>query len=1768
MFRNHSFAGALAFLCTILSAASPQPVNANALASTPYSATAPANSPPPQMPQITQPVNDSVRVQLTGNTDSTLVSGADLGAVADSLPMDHMWLQLRRSPASEQALDQLIDALHDPKSPSFHQWLTAEQFGSLYGPAQSDINTVVAWLESQGFTVNSVFPSGMLIEFSGTAADVRTAFTTQLHNYNVGGTTYLSNASDPSIPAALAPVVVGVVSLNNRFPHPLMHKRSEAANNPGAGMAKVLPAIPDFTFTDPTDGTFYAVAPGDFNTIYNVNPVWAQGITGLGQTIVVIEDTNIQNASDVTTFRTAFGLSGFHGTFTQVHPTGAATCTNPGVNGDEGEAALDAEWAGVAAPDANIELASCADAGTVFGGLSAAQNLLNSASPPQIMSVSYGECESANGAASNTAYVNTWQQAVAEGTTVFVSSGDEGAASCDANRVEATHGIAVSGFASTPYNVAVGGTDFIDFANSLQPGGPPLSTYWQSGNNATFASAISYVPEMPWDDSCANSILYAALGFTDGVTACNDATVKSDGYVTTGAGSGGPSNFSAKPSWQTGVVGIVADGKRDIPDVSLFAANGGWSHFLVFCLTDAAQGGAPSCDYTNTTNILKYLAAGGTSFAAPALAGIQALINQSSGQSWGNMNTAYYQLAAAEYGNSGSLSNCNASNGNTVGSSCIFYDITQGDIDVPCRLGTPNCFNNSAASVSNNNCNTGAASHAKICGVLSTSTTASQPAYPATQGWDFATGLGSVNVANLVKAMNPSTAFKLVYTLEPGASYASKAPITVKVSVENLSGTVLTGDTSTVMLALSGGTAGATLGGTLTANAVAGVATFSNVTVDKVGTNYVLNATDGSLLGATSSTFNITTGAASAISFSTSPSNAAVNTSITPAIVVHVQDAGGNAVSGDGVTLTIANNAGGAGTVLTGGGSVNTDSSGNATFSGVSLNKVGTSYTLTATDSSGTPLTVISSAFNITAGAAAQLVFQQQPTNTTAGMSISPAIVVHAQDAGGNAVSGDSITLTIANNAGGSTLTGGGSASTNVAGNAMFNDVSLNKIGTSYTLTATDSSGTPLTITSSAFNITAGAAAQLVFVQQPSNGTVGAAISPAITVQVQDANGNNVSSTGTAITLTANGPGPIASGGSANTASGLASFGSVVLNTAGSYTLTAASGALTAATSGTFTIGMASQTITFPNPPVQTYSPSGTFALGATASSGLTVSYGSNTPGVCTVSGSTATIVTAGNCSITASQAGDGNYNAATPVTDSITINMASQSITFNTTAPTGEAVGGPTYTPAATASSGLAVAFSIDATSTAGACAISAGVVSFTGVGNCIINANQAGDTNYNAATQVQQSVAVGIASQAIAFTSTAPSGATAGGTYIVTATASSSLPVALTIDAAATSVCSLDGNTTGSTVTYNGVGTCTIDADQAGNASYLPAPLAQQSFDVTPGAAAALNFTIQPSDTTAGVAISPAVQVSLVDAFGNLETGDSTHSVTLALAAGSDPSFNSGGAVTLSGGVATFPAITLTRAASGYELGASTDAGAFTATSNAFTVNPAAVVNLAFNPDPPSNTVAGVAIPGTETVTESDQYDNVVTTDNSSTISIVANGPGSLVASPVTATVSAGVASFNGDLILDKAGSYTLTASTSASALASATSQSFTVSAASGNGLQFTPAPGDILLGQSLGNVTVTEYDDFGNQILSDNSTSITLTAGSCGGTTLGTGVLTGGVVTIDSTLDFHTLATGVSLSATAAGSPAPKPATSTFNVGANGDFLFFSGFDACVP
>src|SRR6266699_2318957 len=278
---------------------------------------------------ITQKIDEGKLVTLRGNMRPEANAANDRGLVPGNFPMEHMLLQLQRPPELETALQQFIDELHNPASPNFHKWLTAQQFGERFGLAQQDLETITHWLEAHGFTVNVLYPSGMLIDFSGTAAQVRAAFHTEIHSLKVNGANHIANVRNPQIPAALAPAVLGIVSLHDFRPQP-MHK---------------MRAPPNYTFGS-LFGSTYAVVPPDLATIYNLNPQFSSGTSGQGQTIGVIEDTNVYSTADWTTFRSTFGLTSYSsGSLIQVHPTpssGTNNCSNPGVLApNDAEAILD-----------------------------------------------------------------------------------------------------------------------------------------------------------------------------------------------------------------------------------------------------------------------------------------------------------------------------------------------------------------------------------------------------------------------------------------------------------------------------------------------------------------------------------------------------------------------------------------------------------------------------------------------------------------------------------------------------------------------------------------------------------------------------------------------------------------------------------------------------------------------------------------------------------------------------------------------------------------------------------------------------------------------------------------------------------------------------------------------------------------------------------------------------------------------------------------------------------------------------------------------------------------------------------------------------------------------------------------------------------------------------------------------------------------------------------------------------------------------------------
>jgi len=701
---------------------------------------------------ITATVDESRLVTLTGNIPSPALDPRnDRGRVDDSLALEHMILLLKRSPENEAALRSEIDAIHDSASPQYHRWLSAQELGTRFGVAPHDTGVLSHWLESQGFTVNLVRENALMIDFSGTAGQVSEAFHTEIHNLVLAnGDKHVANVSNPEIPAALAPAVEGIASLHDFFPKPHLISRGTASYDRESHQWH-----PHFTISSHGE-TFHAVGPYDFATIYNLLPLWKRGFTGKGVTIATVEDSNLANPSDWSTFRQTFGLDTFtSGTFTQVYPN----CTNPGANGDEVEADLDVEWASAAAPDAAVELSACKNTKTTSGLDLAILGILEAAPPPEIISDSYGFCETITGQTEIALENSEAQQAAAEGITYFIAQGDTGADECaPGERTRySTLGINSGDNTASAYAVDVGGTDFQAQYN-FDVYGIPVSDFWSATNNPqTLASALSYIPEIPWNDSCASQLIYSDPvngGFSQSYGAsgfCNSS--QGNSFLDFYGGSGGPSTCftgqpsipgvvsgtcqgNPKPSYQTGVPGIPNDGLRDQPDLAFFAADGVWGSFYVECFSDTKFGGSP-CTAKNDALME---GGGGTSFASPAMAGIQALIDQQYGKQ-GNANTVYYKLAAQQFKRYSSAA-CNASqtNGGLPGSYCVFNDVQLGDMDIPCGQNKDgnyyDCY--------------GAAS--PIIGELSTSNSTGEPAYPATIGYDLATGLGSVNATNLFDA--------------------------------------------------------------------------------------------------------------------------------------------------------------------------------------------------------------------------------------------------------------------------------------------------------------------------------------------------------------------------------------------------------------------------------------------------------------------------------------------------------------------------------------------------------------------------------------------------------------------------------------------------------------------------------------------------------------------------------------------------------------------------------------------------------------------------------------------------------------------------------------------------------------------------------------------------------------------------------------------------------------------------------------------------------
>src|SRR5215469_4315274 len=434
-----------------------------------HSQTAPAR-------MVTEAIDETRLVTLHGNVHPLARALYDRGKVDDSLPVKRVLLLLNRPAEREAALQKFLADVHRRGSSSYHRWLTPSQFGERFGPADSDIQAATNWLRAHGFTVAGVTTSKRLIEFSGTAAQVRGAFHTEIHRYEVNGEIHFANASEIRFPAAFGKLVRGLSPLHQFRARPYLHVAGPALYSPASKKA-----IPQWTITNPfgTSNPYaYPLAPADFGTQYDLGPLYQAGINGSGQTIGIINESNI-DLSLVAAFQQLFGLAANP---TQVVIDG----DDPGlVNQADIEAYLDVEVSGAVAPGATVNLyisnGSDFQDPIALAAIRAIED--NQAS---VLSVSFGECEYFLGNSGNQFWSDLWEQAAAQGQTVLVAAGDTGP-ECSFGL-----GLSVSGLASTPWNVAVGGTDF--YYSDYATGGASAATLWNQTNDPNLGSLKAPLP--------------------------------------------------------------------------------------------------------------------------------------------------------------------------------------------------------------------------------------------------------------------------------------------------------------------------------------------------------------------------------------------------------------------------------------------------------------------------------------------------------------------------------------------------------------------------------------------------------------------------------------------------------------------------------------------------------------------------------------------------------------------------------------------------------------------------------------------------------------------------------------------------------------------------------------------------------------------------------------------------------------------------------------------------------------------------------------------------------------------------------------------------------------------------------------------------------------------------------------------------------------------------------------------------------------------------
>ncbi len=690
-------------------------------------------------------------VQLPGHVSRLARPEYDVGEAPSSLRMSGLQLVLAKTPAQEQALKKLIADQQNPRSPQYHHWLTPQEFGARFGATDATIAALSMWLESQGLKLGSISAGRDYLPFSGTKAQVEFTFGTPIHAFNINGEQHYSNIADPSIPASFKGLIAAIRGLNDFYPRPGV-KAHQATPTSATSPQPDLYLGPNF---DPG-----YVGPGDAANIYDLSPLYANNISGKDVTVAVVAASDI-SAAQLSAYLNAVGVgqqSG--GTFNSIPVPVADGGSDPGqtMDASEGEAYLDTEIIGGLAPGANILVVR--DKNPFLAGQYIIDSPTQAGLPPVgVINISFGVCEAAE--ASFNATINAmFQKAVTEGITVTVASGDTGTNQIGGtttgcmNKSDwavqgdvASAGLAVNALASTPYTLSVGGTDFDPNLEGAAGG-----LYWSTTNTGpVLHSTTAHVPEMVWNTSCGNLEWSTWTGAASPLALCNSVTLPNGNpniLIQIVGGGGGVSSCTsqtagactggyAQPLWQQNVLGISNFGARAVPDVSAIANN--W----VICSYNDNP-----CSPLGSPDVVD-----GTSAAAPVLASIIALLDQSqvtpnSDGRQGLINPMLYQIAGVEYGSAANLTACNASQGPITSKACVFYDVTLGSNAQPCNVATFSDAGSAPASVCDNDGN-----GAYTVGLMTAASATGPGSYSAGQGYDLATGLGSVDAANLVTAI-------------------------------------------------------------------------------------------------------------------------------------------------------------------------------------------------------------------------------------------------------------------------------------------------------------------------------------------------------------------------------------------------------------------------------------------------------------------------------------------------------------------------------------------------------------------------------------------------------------------------------------------------------------------------------------------------------------------------------------------------------------------------------------------------------------------------------------------------------------------------------------------------------------------------------------------------------------------------------------------------------------------------------------------------------